>query len=100
MNWRLRINPRILPDKTGFTTKCDGCDKVTERRPPGNRSEECRKRIEAYLTEQGDEALKASQEKMMKHYEKQIAKRKHEEIERGKPGPSAGSFEVAQENFW
>ena len=57
---RLRISPNLV-NKLGLLTNCNGCRAVRDNEPfSRNHSEECRRRCEKHLEEQGGEGAEKS----------------------------------------
>ena len=67
---RMRIT-RELIRKVGFTIGCPGCRAVNRGQPAVNHNEECRRRIEGMLREEGNEKVLRSDERIKERNEKE-----------------------------
>ena len=78
---RLRIQPEIIK-KLGFIINCNGCRAIRDKEPISrNHNEECRKRYEKYLEDQGGEqAEKVAKtwHRISEHFERKDLKIKNE----------------------
>ena len=72
---RMRITREFIR-KVGFTIGCPACRAVNFSQPAVNHNEECRRRIEGMLREQGNENILRSEERIKERNEERDNKRR------------------------
>ena len=72
---RMRITREFIR-KVGFTIGCQGCRAVNRGQSAVNHNEECRRRIEGMLREEGDEKALRSDERIRERSEERDNKRR------------------------
>ena len=71
---RMRITPRLVK-QVGLSSNCNGCRAIRDNAPPQNHSEECRRKVEKWLEDNGKgDRVNNAYARIVRQFEK-----KHEE---------------------